>query len=82
MFIQKQDQKMSPAKVAGRIDTAPANFYPIFGGWRMLIPSPGGRTCGIGMSCSGQVLPVWEHKDLKSCYKIRCPTPEKSGTCS
>lgn len=32
VFTRKQDQKSSPAKVARRIDTAPANFYPIFGG--------------------------------------------------
>lgn len=31
MFIQNQDQKDSPAKVAGRNDTGPANFQAIFG---------------------------------------------------
>lgn len=57
-------------------------FSPYLAGWRMLISSPGGTTCGTGMGCSGQVLPVWEHKDQKSCSKIRYPSTEKCDSCS
>lgn len=43
----------------------------------MLISSPGGVTCGTGICCAGQVSPVWEHKVLKPCSKIRYPTTEE-----
>lgn len=43
----------------------------------MLISSPGGMTCGTGICCVEQVSPVWEHKVLKPCSKIRYPTTEE-----
>ena len=70
LFIQKTRSKKAhlPKGLVELTQLLPISS-PYLAGWQMLISSPGGMTRGTGMVCSGQVLPVWEHKDLKSWFQ-------------
>ncbi len=81
LFIQKQDQKDHLPKWLVELTLRLPISGPYLAGWRMLISSPGGMTCGSGMDCGGQVLLVWKHKDRKFGSKIRFPNTERRPTC-